>query len=448
MNDFNQSVARGRTMDASVDAGLRTFMLGVYSKLTIGIAIAGAALVGRALGAGEDERAKRLATSSIFYLLVLSSLFAALLFPSLRWCLELLGAEGETLEMALDFMQIVVPSIPLLGMGMMLGALLRAKGDPKRAMFVTLSGGAAALVLDPLFIFGFDMGILGAATATVCVRAILVLVGLHGVHTVHRMLGAPHLDEIRANVPPFMTIALPAIATQLATPVGNAYVTSAIAEFGDDAVAGWAIVGRILPVAFGVIFALSGAVGPILSQNLGAKHFDRVTQAMRDALVFTLIYCISVWALLAVTSPWIVGLFGATGEAAELVSLFCLIVAGSFLFNGALFVANAAFNNLGFPFYATLINWGRATLGVIPFVAIGKAWGACGVMIGWGAGAVVFGIAAMVMAFRLIATLPAREAEREEDGRPNLPPTANSAFTSGKGAVFGISSNTDAERRY
>ncbi|MEM1317159.1 MAG: MATE family efflux transporter, partial [Pseudomonadota bacterium] len=369
-------------------------------SLCIGIAIAGAALVGKALGAGEDEKAKRLATASLVYLLLLSSLFAALLFPSLRWCLELLGARGETLEMALDFMQIVVPSIPLLGMGMMLGALLRAKGDPKRAMFVTLSGGAAALLLDPLFIFGLDMGILGAATATVCVRGVLVVVGLHGVHKVHRMLGAPHVNEIQDALRPFMTIALPAIATQLATPVGNAYVTSAIAEFGDDAVAGWAIVGRILPVAFGVIFARSGAVGPILSQNLGAKRFDRVMGSMRDALIFTLIYCLSVWAVLAVTSPWLVALFGATGEAAELVSLFCLLVAGSFLFNGALFVANAAFNNLGFPFYATLFNWGRATLGVIPFVYIGKAWGAGGVMVGWGAGAVVFGIAAMVIAFR------------------------------------------------
>ncbi|EFL88567.1 MATE family efflux transporter [Ahrensia sp. R2A130] len=422
-------------------------------SLCIGIAIAAAALVGRALGAGEDERAKRMATASLVYLVLLSSLFAALLYPSLRWCLELLGARGETLEMALDFMQIVVPSIPLLGMGMVLGALLRAKGDPKRAMFVTLSGGAAALVLDPIFIFGLDMGIMGAATATVCVRAILVIVGLHGVHKVHRMLGAPHVDEIRASVAPFMTIALPAIATQLATPVGNAYVTSAIAEFGDDAVAGWAIVGRLLPVAFGVIFALSGAVGPILSQNLGAKLYDRVMATMRDALTFTLIYCLAVWALLAIANPWIVGLFGATGEAAELVRLFCLIVAGSFLFNGALFVANAAFNNLGFPFYATIFNWGRATLGVIPFVYFGKTWGSSGVMIGWGAGAVVFGIAAMVMAFRLIGTLPAREAERSVDeDRPPLPPTANSAFTSGKGAIFGINSNSgnsdsDRDRR-
>ncbi len=68
-----------------------------------------------------------------------------------------------------------------------------------------------------------------------------------------------------------MTIALPAILTQFATPIGQAYVTRAMAAFGEDAVAGMAIVGRMTPVAFGVIFALSGAIGPIIGQNFGRR---------------------------------------------------------------------------------------------------------------------------------------------------------------------------------
>ena len=405
-------------------------------SVCIGISIATAALVGRALGAGEGIRAKQRATSSLLYLLVLTSLFAAALFPSLPFFLNLIGAEGETLQLALNFMRIVVPSIPLLGLGMCLGALLRAKGDPKRAMYITLAGGAAALVLDPLFIFGFDMGIEGAAVATFLVRAILVVVGFWGVQSVHKMLGKPDIKAALADIKPFLTIALPAVATQLATPVGNAYVTSAIAEFGDDAVAGWAIIGRLIPVAFGVIFALSGAAGPILSQNYGARAFGRVNATMRDSLLFMLIYCLSMWALLAILYPWIISLFGASDDAAVLIRLFCLYVAASFLFNGALFVANAAFNNLGFPIYATFFNWGRATLGVIPFVLIGKSYGPEGILIGWGLGAVVFGVGAAMVAFRQIKKLPEREQELEKPGA--LPPSANSPFTSGKGASFAV----------
>ncbi|MEO1398782.1 MAG: MATE family efflux transporter, partial [Pseudomonadota bacterium] len=350
-------------------------------SVCIGISISAAALVGRALGAGEEERARELSTLSLIYLLITTVILAAMLFPALRFFLSLLGAKGETLDLAVAFMHIVVPSIPLLGLGMCLGALLRAKGDPRRAMFVTLSGGAAALVLDPLLIFGLGLELTGAAIATVLVRCILVVVGLWGVHRVHGMLGPVRMSSATAALRPFFTIAVPAVATQLATPVGNAYVTASIADFGDDAVAGWAIVGRLLPVAFGVIFALSGSVGPIVSQNYGAKLFDRVNSTMRDALVFTLIYCLSVWALLAVLSPYIVALFGASGNAADIVTVFCLFVAGSFLFNGALFVANAAFNNLGFAFYATAFNWGRATLGVVPFVWVGKEYGPSGVLI-------------------------------------------------------------------
>jgi len=408
----------------------------------IGIAIASAALVGRALGAEEPERAKSLATWSLIYMFILGSIIAAVAYPLLPFFLQLIGADGRTLELALGFMQIVVPSIPLLGLGMCMGALLRAKGDPRRAMYVTLSGGAAALVLDPLFIFTFDMGINGAAIATFCVRIILVGVGLWGVHCVHNMLGQPKISDGIRHFKSFFGIAFPATVTQLATPIGNAYVTSAIAEFGDDAVAGWAIVGRLLPVAFGVIFALSGSVGPIMSQNYGARLLPRVQSTLRDALVFTLVYCLSVWALLALANPWIIELFDASGQAADIISVFNLLVAASFLFNGALFVANAAFNNLGFPLWATFFNWGRATAGVIPFVYVGKYYGATGVLMGWGLGAVVFGIGSVIVALRIVSKLPMPD-EKSTAQSVSLPPTSNSPFTSGKGASFSNSPPTN-----
>ncbi len=368
-------------------------------SICIGLMIATAALVGRAIGAGDEERAKRLATTSLVYVGIFSTLFAIGIFPALPWFLKTLGATGETYIQALNFLRIVIPSIPLMGIGMCLGGLLRAKGDAKRAMYVTLSGGIVALVLDPIFIFGLDLGITGAAIVMVMVRIALVLVGLWGVQRVHKMLGAFDPGSVLRNFLPFFGIALPAMITQLATPFGNAYVTQAIAEFGDSAVAGWAIIGRVLPVAFGTLFALSGAVGPILSQNYGAGLFDRVNQILKDALKFTLIYGLVVWGLLAIANPWIVQLFSASNEGATLVRLFCVLVAGSFLFNGALFVANASFNNLGFPLYATFFNWGRATLGVIPFVLVGKAYGPEGVLIGWGLGAVFFGITGAMTAF-------------------------------------------------
>ena len=405
-------------------------------SVSIGLAIGATAIVSRSLGGGAEERAGREATAALLFVLASTTALALVLWPNIEGALRLVGASGETLAIAAHFMRIVVPSVPLLGLGMAFGGLLRALGDAKRAMYVTLAGAAVASVLDPLLIFALDLGITGAALATFGTRVTLVAVGLYGTVRVHDLLRRPDGAILRATLWPYALIAGPAVLTQLATPVGNAYVTASIARFGDDAVAGWAIVGRVLPVAFGTIFSLSGAIGAILGQNYGARLWGRVEEALRDALVFALIYVLAAWAVLALGADWIASAFDATGEARDLVVFFCRVVAASFLFNGALFVSNAAFNNLGNAGYATLFNWGRATLGVIPFVYVGQAYGAEGVLAGWGLGAVVFGALSVVFAFRTVRRLPERAA-REDAAAAHVPPTANSAFTSGKGAVSG-----------
>ncbi len=401
-------------------------------SVSIGFTIAATAITARAIGAGDEAAAKRKAATSLVYMVVLSILIVMITIPLLPVLLDVLGAKGETKEISLTFMQISIPSFPILGLGMCMSGLLRAKGDAKRAMYVTLSVGGAALILDPFFIFGLDLGINGAAIAIIFVRIFMLCVGLYYAVYVHNLIGVPKLSSLKNNLKPFMIIGIPAVLTQIATPIGNAYVTASIAEFGDDAVAGWAIVGRLMPLAFAAVFSLSGAVGPILSQNYGAQNFARVTKTMWDSLLFSLLYCLVIWIILALGWPFITQAFSAEADAEKLIRFFCLFVAGSFIFNGALFVANAAFNNLGFPIYSTVFNWGRATLGIIPFVWVGKAWGPEGVLAGWGLGGIVFGILSVIVCFRELKKLP--EKARIEEEQLTTIPSANSPFTSGRGA--------------
>lgn len=247
----------------------------------------------------------------------------------------------------------------------------------------------------------------GAAYANVLARFVMVGMGYYGVLKVHRFFAWPNRQQVWTAMAPFFAMA--AILTQIATPVGNAFITRALAAYGDNAVAGWAVVIRLVPVAFGVLFALSGAVGPIVGQNLGAGNFDRIRQTMRDALKVTMISVLVAWALLALFHKPLGDLFKAEGQARDVIDFFCFFVAGSFLFNGALFVANAAFNNLGYAFYSTILNWGRATLGVIPFVWLGSHWyGAKGVMAGYGLGVVAFGLIGIVLCFKVLDQLESR----------------------------------------
>jgi Na+-driven multidrug efflux pump len=260
-------------------------------------------------------------------------------------------------------------------------------------------------------------------------RLALALAGLDGVVRRHGMRAAPVRGNLVADMRQFLGIAGPAILTNLATPVGAVYVTRTIAAFGPEAVAGQATIDRITPVAFGLVYALSGAIGPIVAQNLGAGRTDRVREALRDALLFVAVAVSLAWAALALAQTGIVAVFSARGVTAELIRLFCSLTAGSFLFTGALYVANAAFNNLGFPLLSTAFNWGRATLGTIPFVAWGAHYGPSGVLIGQAAGSLLFGVGAIVTAFHAIDGLERRGAPEphRQVPVPNAP-TGHSAL--------------------
>jgi Na+-driven multidrug efflux pump len=331
------------------------------------------------------------------------------LLASLPTILDLLGASADTSRVAQRFLWITLPSNLFLALGMGLSGVLRAVGDAKRAMYVTLSGAIVTMALDPLLIFGFGLGTDGAAIATVVSRCLFALVGLHGAVRVHDLVAWPRLNHLVADFRPMFAIAIPAVLTNVATPVAGAFFAGVLAHFGDGAIAGIAIIDRIVPVAFGGLFALSGAIGPILGQNWGARRFGRMRQALRDGILFLAVYVTLVWMLLLALRWPLARLFNATGLAAEVVTFFCLISGPSWFFIGLLFLANASFNNLGFPLLSTFFNWGRATLGTIPFALLGARFGGPeGALAGVGAGAFLFGSAAIWTAFRTIQRLERR----------------------------------------
>ncbi len=407
LNLFYISLLGHKELAAAV--GYSGTLLFFMLSLAIGLSIAVSALTSRALGRGEREQARQIAGASAVLMVLSMSLTALLIYPWLGDLLGVLGATGSTAELALRFTRLMLPSTPLLGLGMCMSAVLRAQGDARRGMWVTLSAGLATAVLDPLFIFGLGWGLDGAAVATGLARLVMMGVGLHAVIKVHGLFAWPSRADLYRTVSPFFAIGLPSVLTQIATPVGNAFVTNAIAPFGDSAVAGWAVIGRIIPMAFAALFALSASVGPILGQNLGANRHDRLLSTMRDSLKLVVIYVAVMWLILALSSSWIANAFQAQGVARELIVFFCTFVAGSFVFNGAVFVANAAFNNLGFVLYSTALNWSRATLGVIPFIWLGAhLYGVKGVLAGYGLGVVMFGVVGVWGCFQVLRQLRQR----------------------------------------
>ena len=401
LNLFYVSLLGQEELAAAI--GYAGTVLFFHTSVSIGVSIAVGALASRALGARDRARAREVSGAAVGFMAIVMLGLAIATLPFIDPILNLLGATGTTRDLAARYLLWTLPSAPLLGLGMAYSSVLRAVGDANRAMWVTLVGGIVTAVLDPLFIFGFGLGLDGAAIVTVLSRGALALVGFHGAVRVHDLVARPGPGIMINDARAIAMIAVPAVLTNVATPVGNAYVTGALASHGDAAVAAWAVIGRLIPVAFGALFALSGAVGPILGQNLGAKLYPRLLAILRDSLVLIIVYVLVMWAALALGRDLLVDVFRLSGAAADLLRYYCLVVSGTFLFMGALFVSNAAFNNLGYPVLSTAFNWGRATLGTIPFVWLGdRLAGAEGVLLGQGLGGVLFGTASIAMAFVVV----------------------------------------------
>lgn len=128
---------------------------------------------------------------------------------------------------------------------------------------------------------------------------------------------------MRAGLPAALGLAVPAVLTNIATPVGSALITREVAQFGTEAVAGMAVIGRLTPLAFAVVFALSGAIGPIVGQNHGAGRPDRMRAAFVAPLLSTGPCVLVAAALVFLLLAPIAYLFAAQGQTGALIYLFC-----------------------------------------------------------------------------------------------------------------------------
>lgn len=369
----------------------------------IGLSVAAGAVVAMAVGAGDTAEVRAKTTHSVILSAVFGTLVMLAAWALLPFMVSALGASGQVYDLTMHFLMISIASTPFLKMGMVGGAILRAHGDARRSMTSTLWGAAVSAVLNPVLILWAGLDLTGAAIATIASRIVIAAVAIWQVHRHYDGFVPTTTSAVLADVRPISRIAVPAILAQIATPLGYAFVTRAMSDFGEAAVAGMAIAGRLTPVAFGVIFALAGSIGPIIGQNHGAHRPERVREAFFASLWFAGLVVGVVSALLFVLRGPIADAFHAEGLTRDLVYLFCGPLAALWYFIAIIFVANAAFNNLGRPFTSTWTNWARSTVGTIIPVWIGaRMAGAVGVMWGQAFTGVVFGLLSLWLALRLV----------------------------------------------
>ena len=372
---FYVSLLRDVPLVAGV--GLASFVQHVVSAVAIGLAVAATALVSQALGARNPALARSRTTSCLAASFLTLTVLAAAVFIFRREAVGLLMETGPATEVAVRYLAWILPSLPLLGIGISTAAILRAEGDARRALIVTMVAGGVAFVLDPVVILGLGLGVDGAAWVLVLARIVTALVGLHFVIRVHELAAPLRFAGVFGDLRAIFAVGGPAVLAQLSTPSGFLLLTAWVGRFGDSAVAGWSVVTRMVVLGFSGIIALAVAVGGIFGQNYGARKLGRVEATFRDSVVFGILYALAAWAVLWIGTDVVVWAFGMSGEGARIVRAFCRFGAGGFVLAGAAYVATAAFNNLGRPIWATVLNWSRAGLAVpaMVFLLVGTLGG-------------------------------------------------------------------------
>ena len=380
--------------------GFASAILMFQISLGIGLGIGTSVFVSRFEGARRLGEAKSHAIAGIALSVLLSLLIVLVVMPFLPLFVADIGARGATADYTLAYLRLTFPAMPFLIVTITSSGILRALGDAKGAMWVTLSGGLVNAAIDPILILYLELGLDGAAYAAVISRLVSFLVGIALIIIRHsywcRVSGREFLRLARA----ILRLSLPIMLTNIATAVGVYILTEFVAQHGDAANAANTVINRFVPFLFGFLFSLSGAVGPVLGQNIGAKAYDRAERAFAQAIGIVFVYTLIVCLAMVVFSRPLATTFASNREVVDLIVFFLTYAGWSYAFFGALIVSNAVFNTIDEPYFATAFNWGRATLGVYPFCWLGAHYfGIKGVILFFGFGFVPFGIAAAFLAY-------------------------------------------------
>lgn len=250
----------------------------------------GSSIISRALGAREYEKAERVLGNVFSLSLILSVLIAIPCLYYLDPILKVFGATAGVLPYARDYLQIIIAGGTFFVIGVAVQHVVRSEGNARLAMNAMLVGGGLNIFLDPLFMFGFGMGVKGAAIATVLSQAVasvwLLLYYLKGKGAVHFRSETlkPDLKVIKE----IGAIGIGSFVMQCSNSIMMIFVYNALATHGGDvAIAVFGVIMRINSFIFMSLLGMAFGLQPIVGFNYGAKKYGRIAEAVKLSLAVT-----------------------------------------------------------------------------------------------------------------------------------------------------------------
>jgi len=338
----------------------------------LGLGIGVSSVVARLLGSGDRDTVQRIATHALLLGVVLGVILTVVGLVTIVPIFRSLGADERTLPLIREYMEVyflcaVFIIVPMLG-----NFAIRATGDAVVPAIILSISAAINVALDPLLIFGLAgfprLELQGAAIATVVANGITLVAATTILARREHLIHVRHLgfEKLWDSWRRLLHVGLPAIATNLLTPVTMAIITALVAKFGPFAVAGFGVASRVESFVLIVIFALSSSLGPFVGQNFGAGQISRVHEAVRVSSRFCVIYGLIAAVFLFVFARPLSAFFSDDPMVVDTASAYFRIVSFTLGGFGVMMVVLSSFNAFGRPMPAAVLSFAKMFLVYVP----------------------------------------------------------------------------------
>ncbi|MDA3839753.1 MAG: MATE family efflux transporter [Patescibacteria group bacterium] len=364
----------GRGVGTLALAGVSVSLPIIMSLLAVSMAvgIGSASVISRSLGAGEYEKVKESFGNYILLLIVFSVILLSVGYIFLIPVISFFGATPDILSYATEYTSVLLMGAIFFLFMSSANNIIRASGHAGFAMTTMLVGAVINLILDPIFIFYFKLGVKGAAYATVIswiVGSLYVLYYYFKINTIK--ISFHHLKFKLNIVKEIIAVGISSFARQIAVSIMTIVVNTSLATLGSSmALAAFGIISRLSMLAMMPIFGIVQGMQPIVGYNWGAKKFERVKESIFLSLkVSTYVSVFAFIVLFFFTKP-IVSVFTSDTSLIELTSSALKIIVLMFPLIGLQVVAGGLYQSLGKARPAFILSILRQLILLVPLVLI------------------------------------------------------------------------------
>ena len=401
--------------DAYFVGGLGTGQMGAITvayplgQVVVGLGLlfgnGAASYLSRLLGNGDREPADKVASTAIYSSVSVGAvaILCSLLF--LKPILTQLGATESVMPYAITYAGIYVASSIFNVFNVTMNNIVSSEGAARTTMGVLMAGALINVILDPVFIYGLDLGIAGAAAATAVSQSASTLIYLGYIFR-KKSIFSFHIKECRftrAIMSEILKIGIPTLIFQLLTSLSITMVNGAAKAYGDSALAAMGAVTKIMSVGSLMVFGFIKGLQPIAGYSWGAKRYGRLREAVRTSVIWSTAFCTVFGLAAAICSSHVIAQFTKNDLEMIRIGTAALRANGvSFLFFGFYTVYSSLFLAMGKAKEGCLLGACRQGLCFVPAILILPAlWGLQGILYAQPAADIVSAAAALYMAIRL-----------------------------------------------